>query len=97
MKPSGVPRIELEMVELGLDEFEAIRLCDYDGKSQIEASEQMNISRGTVQRLLQSGRYKLVDALLHSKGIMIPKEREETEDENLCTNDGTERFRGERT
>lgn len=70
-KPIGMPLKELEMVEIELDEFEAIRLCDLEEKSQIESSEVMQVSRGTVQRLLRSGRKKLVDALLHSKGIMI--------------------------
>ncbi len=70
-KPLIVPWEELEIVGIDLDEFEAMRLCDLEGKSQIEASEAMQISRGTVQRLLQSGRMKIVDALLHSKGLKI--------------------------
>jgi predicted DNA-binding protein (UPF0251 family) len=60
-----------EVVKLQLDEFEAMRLCDLDGKNQIEASEIMGISRGTIQRLLESGRKKLADALLNSKAINI--------------------------
>lgn len=70
-KPSGVKMKELESVEIVLDEFEAIRLCDLDGKSQIEAGEIMGVSRGTIQRLLNSGRKKIVDALLNSKAINI--------------------------
>jgi len=70
-KPVGIPRMELESVELKLDEFEALRLCDYDGLSQIEAGESMEISRGTIQRLLLSGRKKIVDALLNSKEIIL--------------------------
>lgn len=48
----------MEIVELELDELEAVRLADYEGKSQIETGEIMNVSRGTVQRLLASGRKK---------------------------------------
>lgn len=77
-KPIGIPLHTLEMVEIELDEFEAIRLCDLEGKSQIEASEVMKVSRGTVQRLLESGRKKIVDALLHSKGIGIKNQKEDT-------------------
>lgn len=73
-KPSGIPSIELESIELKLDEFEALRLCDYDGLSQIEAAESMGISRGTVQRLLISGRKKIVDVLLHTKELTIKEE-----------------------
>ncbi len=70
-KPSGIPARELETVELKLDEFEALRLCDYDGMSQIEAAEAMGISRGTVQRLLLSGRKKVVDVLLNTKELIL--------------------------
>ena len=59
---------------LKLDEFEALRLCDYDEMNQIEAGEAMGISRGTVQRLLLSGRKKIVDVLLHSKELIIKNE-----------------------
>lgn len=75
-KPSGIPSRELETVELNLDEFEAIRLCDYDGLNQIEASESMGVSRATVQRLLQSGRKKVVDVLLNTKELLIHQDQE---------------------
>lgn len=70
-KPCGIPRIKLETVVLNMDEFEAIRLCDYDGLSQIEAGESLGVSRGTVQRLLLSGRKKIVDALLNTKELVL--------------------------
>jgi predicted DNA-binding protein (UPF0251 family) len=54
---------------LALDEFEAMRLCDLEGLSQIEAGEHMQVSRGTVQRLLESGRRKVVQALLANEGL----------------------------
>lgn len=73
-KPVGIPGFELDEVKLELDEFEAIRLCDYEDKSQIQASEAMGVSRATVQRLLLSARKKIVDALLHSKRISIQNE-----------------------
>ncbi|MBN2617489.1 MAG: DUF134 domain-containing protein [Spirochaetales bacterium] len=70
-KPSGIPSMELEKVILELDEFEAIRLCDYEGMNQIEAGEALGVSRGTVQRLLLTGRKKIVDVLLHSKELVM--------------------------
>ena len=89
-KPIGVPKIDLEEVHIDLDEFEAIRLCDYDGKSQIESSEIMNVSRATIQRLLKSGRSKMVDGLLNSKVLMIKTEHEDSKikirGENMMSN-----------
>ncbi len=70
-KPQGVRLYELEASEVQYDELEAVRLCDYEGKSQIEAALSMGISRGTVQRLLQSGRFKIIDAIINVKSIKI--------------------------
>jgi predicted DNA-binding protein (UPF0251 family) len=44
--------------------------------SQIEAGEAMGISRGTVQRLLLTGRKKIVDVLLHSKELILKNEED---------------------
>jgi predicted DNA-binding protein (UPF0251 family)/predicted Fe-Mo cluster-binding NifX family protein len=73
-KPAGCLDGEMEQVILELDEFEAMRLVDYEDLSQIEASEEMKISRGTVQRLLLSARHKIVDALLEEKSLIISNE-----------------------
>lgn len=70
-KPRAIPITESGLIELFIDEFEAVRLCDHDKLSQIEASVKMEISRGTVQRLLESGRYKIIDALLNNKALKI--------------------------
>ncbi len=80
-KPIGIQMRELEVADIPLDEFEAIRLCDFEEKNQIEASEIMGISRGTVQRLLQSGRKKIVDALLNTKVINIKNNYKEMREE----------------
>ncbi len=58
------------------DELEAMRLVDYLGLKQEEAAQQMGVSRATVWRLLESGRKKLVEALLFGKRIRIVKSEE---------------------
>ena len=70
-KPIGIPARLLLTNEIEADEFESMRLCDMEGKNQIEAAEEMKISRGTVQRLLTSGRTKLMDAIITNKAIKI--------------------------
>ncbi|MFR4479392.1 DUF134 domain-containing protein [Fusobacterium sp.] len=70
-KPTGIPLSEMEIIDIEIDELEAVRLCDYEEKSQIETAEIMGISRGTVQRLLNSGRRKILDGLLHLKAIKL--------------------------
>ena len=54
-----------------LEELEALRLCDYLNMDQEEAANLMGVSRGSVQRLLSSGRKKLVDAVINGKAIRI--------------------------
>jgi len=68
-KPSGLPLSQLDIVELGLDELEAMRLCDLEGKQQEEAACAMGISRGTIQRLLQSGRKKLLSSITEGQAL----------------------------
>ena len=78
----------LEEVRLSLDEFEVLRLCDLEGKSQEEAGEAMGVSRGTVQRLLVKARAKVVDALLNQKLLVLLDgyEHEEAEDDRKYEN-----------
>lgn len=70
-RPVGVPVVFLEEINMTIDEFEAIRLCDFEGKSQVEASEIMGVSRRTFQRSLKSGRFKVSDFLLNKKFLKI--------------------------
>ncbi len=70
-KPRAIGLNELEILELGHDEIEAMRLCDFEGLEQEEAADMMSISRGTVQRLLYSGRKKIIEAIIMSKALQI--------------------------
>lgn len=69
--PEGADRGSAEVIELNLDELEAIRLVDLDGLYQEQAAEQMGVSRPTLARILESGRRKVAEALVHSKGLSI--------------------------
>jgi predicted DNA-binding protein (UPF0251 family) len=72
-KPRRIPLTELKTIRLELSEFEAMRLCDFDGYDQEEAGAEMGVSRGTVQRLLKRGRSKTITALLQSAALLIEK------------------------
>lgn len=71
LKPIGIRKSSLETNTLNLDEFEAIRLVDHEGLSQIEAASDMEISRSTIQRLLNTARKKVTDAILFNKAIAV--------------------------
>jgi len=74
-KPRAVPLSLLDEVELGMDELEALRLCDYKNLEQTEAAKKMKISQSTFQRILTSAHKKTAEALISGKAIKIRKSR----------------------
>ena len=70
-KPFGIKRSLLESVTLQYDEYEAIRLLDYEGLNQEQASERMNISRPTLTRIYEIARKTIAKALMEGKMILI--------------------------
>ena len=70
-KPAGVPLRDLEEIVLGLDEVEAMRLTDLEKLYQLEAAEQMGVSRQTIGNILKSAHEKVADALLNGKALRI--------------------------
>jgi len=70
-KPAGIGMRELSEVNLGKDEFEAIRLVDFENLSQGEAGVKMNVSQPTLSRILESARRKIADAIVNGKAIKI--------------------------
>jgi uncharacterized protein len=72
-KPRSIPMTELQVVRLELGELEAMRLCDLEGLQQAQAAARMGVSRGTVWRLLQSGRARVVSAIVQNRALVIEK------------------------
>lgn len=77
IKPAGIPTKHLGKVFLDLDELEALRLCDLEDLSQAEAGSRMSVSRGTVQRLVASGRKKVMEAIINCQALVIQTPEEE--------------------
>ena len=70
-KPRGIPASMLEEVVLTLDEFEAIRLADFEGLYQEDGAVKMNISRQTFGRIIDSAHQKIADVLINGKALKI--------------------------
>ena len=70
-KPRSIPMPDLQVLTLGVDELEALRLCDLEGLHQALAGDRMGVSRGTVQRLVKSGRETLVRAVVENAALVI--------------------------
>lgn len=60
-------------VILTFEEIETLRLCDLKEMDQKTAAESMNISRGTLQRMVNTARKKVADAVIHGKRIRITR------------------------
>ena len=61
----------IDIIELGLDEYEAIRLSDKEELNMQDAARMMEISAPTFCRVLQSAHHKIALALSEGKGIKI--------------------------
>lgn len=72
-KPQGVPLNQLKVVDLSLEEVEALRLKSVEDFSQIECAKKMNTSQSTFQRILSSAYKKVSTALVNGMAIEIHK------------------------
>jgi predicted DNA-binding protein (UPF0251 family) len=70
-KPFGIPMRELESIYILYEEFEALRLADYENLTQVEAAKKMNISRPTFTRLYDKARKSVAKAFMEGKAIII--------------------------
>lgn len=58
-------------IVMSIDEFETIRLIDYDGLTQEECARQMNVARTTITGIYEEARRKIADALVNGKRLII--------------------------
>jgi predicted DNA-binding protein (UPF0251 family) len=72
-KPYGLHAEEtnLEPIFLRFEEYEAIRLCDFEGMNHHEASVIMGVSRPTLTRIYAMARQKIAEAFVMGKQINI--------------------------
>jgi predicted DNA-binding protein (UPF0251 family) len=64
---------EVEQIVISRDELEALRLCDGDDLTQEQAGKRMEVSRGTVQRILAVARKKVARALTEGKAVVFER------------------------
>lgn len=60
-----------DKVRLSIEEFETVRLIDYNGLTQEECSVQMHVSRTTVQRMYNEARRKIASFLVKGSSLQI--------------------------
>jgi len=70
-KPAGARLQKLEEITLTLDEYEAVRLVDFENVEQTLACKKIGVSQPTLSRLLKSARKKIAEAIVKGKAIRI--------------------------
>jgi predicted DNA-binding protein (UPF0251 family) len=70
-KPFGIPITNLEPAILFYEEYEAIRLLDYLGMTQLEAAREMAVSRPTLTRIYERARRTIAESFVEGKAIFI--------------------------
>ena len=59
------------IIIMTIEEYEVIRLIDYQGFLQEEAATQMDVARTTVQRIYNEARKKIASSVVESKILKI--------------------------
>jgi predicted DNA-binding protein (UPF0251 family) len=70
-KPRGIPLCDLQIVALKDEEWEAIRLVDYERLDQETAARNMGVSRPTFSRVLTNARAAVAKALAEGGALQI--------------------------
>lgn len=70
-KPTGIRGTNLSTINLALDEFEAIRLTDYQNLDHQAAADEMEISRSTFSRLIEQAHMKIAKFIITGKQLTI--------------------------
>ncbi|MFH2141259.1 MAG: DUF134 domain-containing protein [Bacteroidota bacterium] len=70
-KPYGIHFCKEETIRLKFEEYESIRLVNYDMLQQDKAAEQMNISRPTLTRIYNKALKIIAKAFIEGKAIEI--------------------------
>ncbi len=67
--PYGIKNTE--QVVLMVDEFEAVRLIDYEKRTHEQCAKQMGISRTTITEMYERARTKIADCIVNGKTLSI--------------------------
>lgn len=70
-KPRGIPMMDLKIVSLKDEEWEAILMADYQGMEHEAAAKSMGVSRPTFSRVLASARAAVARALAEGAALEI--------------------------
>lgn len=68
---------KLTKTDLLSEEFEALRLADYQNLSQQEAADQMGVSRQTFGNIVSRARFKVAASLVEGNALVLEDKESE--------------------
>jgi predicted DNA-binding protein (UPF0251 family) len=78
------PKNRAKQVFLFFEEYESIRLLDYDNLTQEEAAVCMEVSRPTLTRIYEAARNKVAKAMVEGQDLLITGGNFEFDDSWYC-------------
>jgi uncharacterized protein len=70
-KPFGMPACKIDPIFMTFEEYESIKLVNYDKQSQEQAAINMNISRPTFTRIYNKALKQIAKSFVEGKAIII--------------------------
>lgn len=67
--PKGLCNVDF--ITLKLEEYECIRLIDFENMNQEECADSMQVARTTVQKIYSDARKKIGSAIVEGKTLII--------------------------
>ena len=69
--PANQTANEADAIHMTIEEYETIRLIDYESLNQEQCAEVMSVARSTIQRLYTNARKKLADSIINGRVLKI--------------------------
>ncbi len=60
-----------DIIDITVEEYEAVRLIDYVGLTQQECAKQMQVARSTITAIYDAARYKISDSIINNKQLKV--------------------------
>lgn len=77
-----------DIVVMSVDEYEVLRLIDFNSMTQEECARQMNIARTTVQKMYDEARFKIAKFIVEGSSLRIEGGEIEYCDKTECMSSG---------
>ncbi|MGQ8335422.1 DUF134 domain-containing protein [Sunxiuqinia sp. A32] len=86
------PKKRVEEVILHFEEYEVIKLLDYDNLTQEEAAVYMDVSRPTLTRIYEAARNKVAKAMVEGRDLLIRGGNFQFDENWFCCNSCKAKF-----